>query len=278
MKIRETVTKERLKKAYDIGFETLMDPYYQGFAAQMAFFFLLSIIPLVGLLSQVLGLFDISLDYLRDFVSHYVKFEVADILTGFLEATSGGFSSIVMALIALWAASKAQFAMDRLTNYTLTNGQTTGMYVKERLRSFINIIILIFTIVFSLIVLVYGDFILKLVFGAFIHEAGIDYIWGIAKWVVAAGLYFFMIAFNYYMLPSKRIPFKKILPGTVLASVGLLVITWGYSQYMVHVSNYDILYGSLASIVALLFWFYLISWVIFLGILINKCWYESGVK
>ena len=38
-----------------LGFKQLQDPYYQGFAAQIAFYLLLSMVPIVLLITQILG-------------------------------------------------------------------------------------------------------------------------------------------------------------------------------------------------------------------------------
>ncbi|MCQ2551369.1 MAG: YihY/virulence factor BrkB family protein [Clostridia bacterium] len=263
--------KKRFKNIFKIGYAKWWDPYYQGFAAQMAFFYILSIVPLIGVLSQVLGLFDISVDYLREFISQYVKFEVAEILTEYLQSSNNGFTGVVMALIAIWAASRGQFAFGRIANYTMTGGKTTGGYFKERFRGVLNLVIMLVTIVFSLVVLVYGEIILKTLFGDFVGD---NFYLGL-RWLVAIALYFLMIACNYYMLPSERVPFKNVVPGAIFASIGLLAITWIYSKYMVLVASYNILYGSFATIVALLFWFYFLAWVMWLGLLFNKCWIDA---
>lgn len=263
--------KKRVKRMIKIGWERWWDPYYQGFAAQMAFFYILSIVPLIGVLSQALGVFDISLDYLRDLISQYVQLEVADILIKYLGETNGGFASVVMAVIAIWAASRAQFAMGRIANYTMTGGETTGEYFHERIRGLINLVIMLLTITFSLIVLIYGEPILEAIFGNF---AGEKFLLAL-RWLVAVGLYFFTMCFTYYILPRKRIAFKNILPGAAFASIGLLAITWIYSKYMLMVSHYNILYGSFATIVALLFWFYFLAWVMWLGLFFNKCWVDA---
>ncbi|MEG2298399.1 MAG: YhjD/YihY/BrkB family envelope integrity protein, partial [Anaerovoracaceae bacterium] len=86
---------------------------------------------------------------------------------------------------------------------------------------------------------------------------------------------FFTIGYNYYFLPINRVRFKDLIPGTIFASIGLLLVTLFYSLYMNNLANYNILYGSLASIIALMFWFYLLSWVLALGILFNKVWADT---
>lgn len=272
-KIRAKLPK-RLNNMLTIGWNQWWDPYYQGFAAQMAFFYLLSIVPLVGVISQLLGVFDISIDYLRDMISQYVDFEVANILIEYLNNSNGAFTSVVMVAIAFWAASRGQFALGRIANYTMTGGETTGEYFRERFRALFTMLIVLITIVAAFVVLVYGEMLFKAIFGDVVGE---DVILGL-RWIVGMALYFLMISCNFYVLPKKRVPFKKIIPGATFASVGLLFITWLYSLYISYISEYNILYGSFATIVALLFWFYFLAWVMWLGLLVNKCWIDSEIQ
>ena len=65
------------------------------------------------------------------------------------------------------------------------------------------------------------------------------------------------------------------LPGAVVATAGILVVTWVYSFYITHFSNYDLLYGSLATIVGLLMWFYFMGFVLVIGIVFNAAWEET---
>lgn len=54
-----------------------------------------------------------------------------------------------------------------------------------------------------------------------------------------------------------------------------MIVTIIYARYTTHVANYDIIYGALSSIVAVLFWFYFLAWVLCLGILVNKVWDDT---
>ena len=51
-----------------LGIKQFRDPYYQGFAAQMSFFIMLSLVPTLTVLSQLLGVLEIPLDFLDDWV------------------------------------------------------------------------------------------------------------------------------------------------------------------------------------------------------------------
>lgn len=244
----------------------------------MAFYLLLSIIPLFILLSQLLGVFSISLGSIKDWLDmeSVLRVEGADMILSMLDYSPSGVNSIFLALTAAWAASRAQFSMMRITNYTLTDGRSTGQgYLRDRMRSLKTVIVTVFTIAFALIILVYGETILKLAFGIVAGTEIAEMTWVLIRWPVAMLLYFLMVSYNYYVLPTHRIPFGAVVPGSIFASVGMMVVTIFYSIYSNVSSNYDLLYGSFSNFVVLMFWFYLLAWVQFLGVILNKVWWES---
>ena len=91
-------------------------------------------------------------------------------------------------------------------------------------------------------------------------------------------LYFLMISYNYYMIPTEKVPFKDIVPGSIFAAVGFLAVTYFYSLYTTISTNYNILYGSFSNIVVLLFWFWFLAWVMCLGISFNRVWWATRRK
>ncbi len=266
----------RIRKMIILGIQQFQDPYYQGVAAQLAFFMFLSILPTFILLSQVLGFFSLSLSSIEQWVDINVTGAGADTLRRMLNYSPSGMNSFFLAVTALWAASRVQFAMIRVTNYTLTDGVTTGEgYVKDRLRSLKTILMTIFTVAFSLIVVVYGPIILNLVLGKVLGAKITEAAWMALRWPLAAALYFLMISYNYYVLPSIRVRYRDIVPGSVFASVGFLAVTFVYNIYTTRSVNYDILYGSFSNIVVLMFWFWFIAWVMCLGVTINRVWWAT---
>ena len=268
--------KERLKKMIILGIAQFQDPYYQGVAAQLAFFLFLSILPTIILLSQLMGIFSLSLDGIQELANINITGEGMKALEDMFSYRPSGANSLFLAVTALWGASKVQFSLIRVTNYTITDGKSTGEgYVKDRLRAIKTIIITLFTIVFSLVVLVYGPMLLKLVFGMVAGGELADAAWITLRWPLAAALYFFMISYNYYVLPSKKVPFRDVLPGSIFSSVGFLIVTYVYNIYSSKSINYNILSGSFSNIVALLMWFWFMSWVICLGITLNRVWWAT---
>ena len=135
MKKETIMTRQRLEHMIRLGAKKLQDPYYQGSAAEIAFYLLLSIVPTLILLSQVLGLFSVSLDSIREWLNpDLIHVEGADMILSMLDYSPSGVNSVFLALTAVWAASRAQFTMLRITNYTLSDGHSTGMgYVRDRI-------------------------------------------------------------------------------------------------------------------------------------------------
>lgn len=266
----------RIRKMIILGIQQFQDPYYQGVAAQLAFFMFLSILPTFILLSQVLGFFSLSLSNIEQWVDINVTGAGVDTIRRMLNYSPSGINSFFLAVTALWAASRVQFAMIRVTNYTLTDGTMTGEgYVKDRLRSLKTILMTIFTVAFSLIVVVYGPIILNLVLGKVLGAKITEAAWMALRWPLAAALYFLMISYNYYVLPSIRVRYRDIVPGSIFASIGFLAVTFVYNIYTTRSVNYDILYGSFSNIVVLMFWFWFIAWVMCLGVTINRVWWAT---
>lgn len=262
--------KDRFFKMLNLGIKQFNDPYYQGFAGQIAFYFMLSIVPVVLLTSQIIGyIWGTSLEDAVGWILENAHGTVGATLKRLLTYKSGGFSNVIYIVVALWAGSRAQFSMMRINNFMFTEGQTTGRgYWRERFRAIFNLFVTIVTVILALLVLIYGSRILE----KFTDSADI---WLWVRWPIALALFFIMIVFNYYFMPETRVQIKNIIPGSLFAAVGLLLVTAIYSRYTASVAKYDIIYGSLATIVALMFWFYFMAWVLCLGILFNKVWMDT---
>ena len=266
----------RTKKLVAMMIQQFQDPYYQGVAAQIAFSLFLSIIPILILLSQMLGMFSLSLEEIQSLFGDYVTEEGMALIDGLVDYSPSGINSVFLGIVALWAASRVHFSLLRITNYTLTDGEIIGKgFLRDRLSAIRHILMTIFTVCFSLIVIVYGELIMKLTFGAVVGEEISTAAWVLLRWPVTIGLYFLMISYNYYMLPSKRVPFRDIIPGSIFAAVGFWLVTYVFTLYTGLATGSDIIYGSISNIVALMFWFWLLAWVMCLGVSFNRVWWAT---
>lgn len=83
------------------------------------------------------------------------------------------------------------------------------------------------------------------------------------------GLAFFsfvlVTALLYYLGPNRKQSFANVFPGAVLATILWLISTLGFSWYVRHISNYNVLYGSVGAGLALLVWMYVWSVITLVG-------------
>lgn len=244
------------------------DPYYAGFAAQIAYFFLMSSIPMLILLTQVLGIFDVSVDFIRDWLESHLSTQMGGFLQGLFSASSVGVTNILMIVLSLWASSSLAFSLSRLSTYTLSNGKYRFNFFTERAKSVFLALLSMTVAAASMVAYVYGEMIARRIFKSPIMEDIIGYI----RTPILALLFFIIILTNYYLLPRIRVPVRAVLPGATVATLGIMIVTWVYSLYTARAVNYNILYGAFSNIVAMMLWFYLMSWVLCIGMMFNKSW------
>lgn len=270
-----------IRRFFDIGRRSMVmmaSPYYQGFPAQMAFYMLLSFVPMVIVLSQVLGIFDISVNYMYHLIENYVSGDIGDTMASLFNYKPSGANNLVLTATAAWAASKVMIPMHRLSNYTYSEGEYTSKgVIKEKIKSVIMVVIMVATLVFTLVVLVYGKMIVNATIGYVYDNKTVDVLWTYLRWPINILLYFMIVSINYYVMPSKKIKFKEVIPGSIFCSIGMMLATIGFSIYASQVANYDIIYGSLSSIVAMMFWLFLLAQILCLGVIFNKAWVDSKV-
>ncbi len=262
-----------------LGIRQIRDPYYQGFAAQLSFYFICSIVPIVIMMSQLLvQLFHLTpmdvvgwlLQVNNETISQNPLFsQIKEILQSSLTASS--FTNVVYIFVALWAASGAQFSLMRISNFMYTEGRTTGKgYFRERFRAIITMVIFIVIIVLALLALLYGGQLLQTRF----HMDGT--VWTVIRWPISFILYVLMISFQYYMMPSDRLSVKNIIPGSIFASVGMVIVSMIYALLFGYRNGSGFsVYGMLTNIIAVMIWFYILAWVLTLGMLFNKVWMDT---
>jgi membrane protein len=79
-------------------------------------------------------------------------------------------------------------------------------------------------------------------------------------------LLFASLLILYWWLPRTKVRWKEAAWGALFGSIGISIVTTGFTWFLESgLSNYNLVYGSLGAIVALLFWIYMLSLIIFAG-------------
>ena len=235
------------------------DAQVGAFAAQAAFFILLSAIPFLVFLTAIL---------------HYVPWSEGDLiqilpaalgenLFRFLPQVSPSAALLSLsAVTALWSASRGIVALTRGLNrmYGLTE---TRNYFLLRFFALAETLILEIALLCTLGGAVQGE--------ALSDATGTDGLW--REIFRTAGGFFLLtvfFVFCYTLLPDHSTRILKQLPGAAGAALGWILFTEGYTVYVEKLANFPQLYGALSNSAMLMLWLWLCLYILFLGALMNR--------
>ena len=74
-----------------------------------------------------------------------------------------------------------------------------------------------------------------------------------------------VMAVMYYFGPNRKQQWRDVWPGALLATAFWLLTTQAFAWYVRNLANYNLLYGSIGGVIAMLVWMYLLSAIALLG-------------
>jgi membrane protein len=174
-------------------------------------------------------------------------------------------------LLTLWAASGAMMSLMEgfQAAYRLPAGRP---FLRQRLVAFLMVITLALPAVGASALILFGSRIERSVYdklgvapeGQEI-KAWIPVVGTGARYLVALGTVILVTALLYYFGPNKSMKLKRAWPGALLATVFWMIATLGFGWYVRNIANYNVMYGSIGAVIALLVWMYLLAIVALLG-------------
>ena len=87
---------------------------------------------------------------------------------------------------------------------------------------------------------------------------------------------FLILVLLYTVAQDKRVSIRTLLPGIALSLVSWLVISMGFSLYVENFGKYSIIYGTLGTVIVLLIWLYMTSFLLILGAEFNAALAQAG--
>jgi membrane protein len=90
-------------------------------------------------------------------------------------------------------------------------------------------------------------------------------LWQVLSFIIAAAAMVGTTALVYYVGPNRKQRFADTVPGAVLATALWLVATLGVAWYFRHITDYNVLYGSVGAGLALLVWSYVLAVIALFG-------------
>jgi len=181
---------------------------------------------------------------------------------------------ITIAAITLWTGSGVMISWMEGFRNAYQMPKIWGL-VKERMIAFLLVVLAGIPMVFASILLVFGNQIEAWIVYHLGHELGpyVLGLWTALRWIIAALTSIAVIGLIYHHGVPRTQPWHRVLPGAALATVLWFASTLVFGFYVRHFANYDVIYGSVATAIALLLWLYIVSVVVLIGAEFNALRY-----
>jgi membrane protein len=248
-----------------------------GRSAQLSYYFLLALFPLLLFITAVLGQFADAGSELREnllsLLGSVVPQEAGDLIHETIdkvEEGSGGGKISFGILATLWAASNGMTAICQTLNIAYEVEETRPWW-KVRVVSLGLTLALAVLILSAITLTLFGSHIAEYVAASFSFGQVFTWSWKILQWPVV--LIFVLVAFGliYYLAPNVRDRrWHWVSPGAGVAVVLWLVVSFGFRAYLSYFNSYNATYGSLGAVIILMLWFYLTGAAILIGGEVNS--------
>ena len=238
-------------------------------SASTAFFFFLSIVPFVMVLCTMIPYTPLTEVNLVRAVREITPAMIAPLLESVIAQVYDKSAGILpIALIAtIWSAGKGMLALMRGLNAVDGVEERRNYFIVRLIASFYTIVML-FVVMISLVLMVFGDALLNVL---------ADRIPTLQKVISVLVNFRFMFiwlflivifAAIYAYVPNKKQKLRAQIPGAIFTAVVWSIFSWSFSMY-VELADYTI-YGSLALIVITMIWLYFCIYIMMVGAYINE--------
>lgn len=241
-----------------------------SYAASMAFFLFVSMIPLLMALCAILPFTTLTEDNLINAITRFtpnaMNSMVVSVVSDVYDRSAGTIT--IFAIVAVWTAAKAMLAMVRGLNAVYDFEEKRNYFVLRFIACIYTLIMLI-AMVLALFVMVFGNVIVDIVLTdipqlhllvQFVMHFRFLFSWAVLT--LAFGLI-------YAYIPSHKLRFKTQIPGAAFSAIMWSGASYVFSVYVDHYRGFGT-YGSLTTVVIMMLWFYLLMYILLIGAHVNR--------
>lgn len=260
----------RARKAFRKITSVIKKPEMRILPGQLAFFLVLSLIPLIALVGSIASSFGLSLETLKEAIESSVPSGVVNLLLPTSSRSGIDFNVAVFFVAAFILASNGTYSMIVTSNEIYHISSSSEL--KRRIKAIFMTFILVFLFLFLMIVPAFGDLLVEFIQEG-IYDKNITHIlqilYGLLKYPISIFLLYYNIKLLYTLAPDKKLNEKNIIPGALFTTIMWLLSSKIYAFYIDYFSRYDIFYGSMSNLLVLLLWVYILSYIFTLGMGFN---------
>ncbi len=243
---------------------------------QLAFFLVMSLIPMIALIGTIAASLSISTGTIAVSITSMMPKEIASILNEMINGNGLNFNIAVFFISAFLLASNGTHSMIITSNeiYRIESRD----FISRRVKAIFMIFLLVLVFFFLLIVPVFGDSLFDALKSNFKASTVVDVsyvVYKVIKYPLIALILLFNIKLIYVIAPDEQIPSHSTTSGAIFTTIGWIIASEIYAFYVGTFASYGVFYGSISNVLILLMWIYILSYIFVLGMGINAATYKE---
>ncbi len=239
-------------------------------AAALSYYLVFALFPMLLFLTTLLGMLPFTLmDELMGYLDRVLPSDVVRKTLGEIaRGANTGLLSIGI-IVALWSASAGMGAIMSALNVAYDVTETRPWW-HWRLTAIALTLASALAVPTVLLLIVFGE------------QAGLALAvrgglgptfmtaWDTARWALIVLMMSSGVMAVYRLAPAIRLPWRAVVPGTVVAVVAWIAMSIGFKYYVTHIADYNATYGSIGGVILLILWLYLSGVVFLVGAEVNS--------
>ena len=267
--------RDRIKRIYGYMFTQEL----RVLPADLAYSFTLAIIPILSSVLYFLSSFKLPSSLVVNFINNNAPVNIAELLTPMFSSTLTTSSFITICIGIIVAANGCNaIIIASNTIYNMENSSIIRRYTKSLIIMIIIIILFGFILVVPLFGRTISNLLIKYIPIFNEYKGFVNTVYIFLQLPVSLFIMYYIIKLIYVIAPDERIRSKYVTTGSLFTTISWLIVTVGLSYYFNNIARYDLVYGNLANLVVLLFWFYVLAYIFVIGLCINKDSVEQGIE
>jgi len=249
-------------------------------AAELGFYFLFALFPMLICASSVVGLAARSASSFYDRLLHSLAMVVPPsayrlVIDTFNQTAAASTSGKVTFgfVVALWSASMGFSAIQDTMNLVYKVRETRPYWKAHVIAILVTILLAVIATV-DLAVLFGGDALAHIAYVHIWHRplsVSVAVSIHVVTWLIATALLVLIFSTIYYYGPDlKKKCWHWLTPGAAIGIMTWMLASLGFRAYLHFFNTYSLTYGSLGAVVILLMWFYITGLTLLAGAEINS--------
>lgn len=266
--------KREVKRIYQNFLDALKTPELRILPGQLAFYILMSMIPIIAIISLTASILFNNFD-LANTLNDLIPSALSNLIIKLVDNSSvGNVAFIIACYIILGSNGPSAIIIASNAIYGLEQPSFIRLKVKACVMTMILVILLLFIIIIPLL----GNIILRNIMEYFSITYLIKEYYGVISIMKLLGSFlviYISVKLLYTLGPDTSVKSKHTTLGSIFTTIGFIASTELFAFYITNIARYDELYGNFANILILLIWIYLLAYIFVMGMAINVNRYQN---